>query len=133
MRYAFITICLFFALNAIGQNKKVLKKVEAELIEEKSQWYIGNIQLWIDNSSISGLVQFNDKMQTLKFKMEEGQPESLTPEEVRKFEFFDTKKQTLRSFISVDYPVVNTLIGKEKVQQYSITHDRLGKILNQNF
>jgi hypothetical protein len=38
MRYTLFVVCIFSFLNVIGQKKRVLKKVAADLQKENSQW-----------------------------------------------------------------------------------------------
>jgi hypothetical protein len=102
MRFTFILVCLLCALDAIGQKKKVMSKVEADLVKEQSQWFQGSIELWVDSPKILGALRFNDKTQVLTFKVEGGEPETLKPNEVKRFEFFDEEKHLTRNFISVD-------------------------------
>jgi hypothetical protein len=120
VRYTLIFLCLLSVLDAIGQKKKVLKKVEAELIKEYSQWYDGSIQLWVVENKIQGLIQFNDKTQVLTFKLEGAESEILKPNEVKEFEFFDDESQVVRNFISLDYPVIESFSGEKKIRFYSL-------------
>lgn len=125
MRYTLTMICLLFVFDAIGQKKKVLKKVEADLAKEYSQWYDGSIQLWVDENKIQGLIQFNDKTQVLTFKLEGAESEILKPNEVKEFEFFDEESKVVRSFISLDYPVIESFSEEKKIRYYAI-HDANG-------
>jgi hypothetical protein len=102
MRFIFITICVFLSTPVFGQKKKVLEKIEADLIKEQSQWYDGNIQLWVGEDKIPGLIQFNDKTQVLTFRLDGGEPETLKPSEVKKFDFFDKENRITRNFIAAD-------------------------------
>jgi hypothetical protein len=120
MRFTFILVCLLCALDAIGQKKKVMSKVEADLIEENSQWYDGSIQLLDDDSKIPGLLLFNDKTQLLSIKLEGGQSEILRPNELKSFEFYDKENQLIRSFVSINYPLIESFIGERKVKYYSL-------------
>jgi len=119
MRCTFILICLLSIFHAQGQKKKVLAKVEADLIKEQAQWNDGSIQLWGDSSKISGSLLFNDKTQLLAFKLEGGEPENLRPNEAKGFEFFDTENQLMRSFVSMNYPKIESFTKEDKIKFYS--------------
>jgi len=119
MRCTFILICLLSIFHAQGQKKKVLAKVEADLIKEQAQWNDGSIQLWGDSSKISGSLLFNDKTQLLAFKLEGGEPENLRPNEAKGFEFFDTENQLMRSFVSMNYPIIESFTKEDKIKFYS--------------
>jgi hypothetical protein len=118
MRYIVICICLFWSISGIGQKKKVLKKVEADLTKELGQWYLGNVQFWADDSKISGLLQFNDKTRLLTFKLEDSQSEILRPNEVKGFDFFDEENNITRSFVSIRYPVIESYTNEKTFRHY---------------
>jgi hypothetical protein len=116
MRSILFLISLSSFLSVAAQKQKVLNKVEAHLAKENSQWYDGNIQLWEDVEKIPGSIRFNDKTQVLTFKLDEGEPEILKPSEVKRFEFFDTERKLVRSFISIEYPIIEGVISEQKAQ-----------------
>ncbi len=120
MRTILFAISILSFFNVTGQKKKILNKVAADLQKESSQWYHGNALLKDDElTKVQGLFQFNDKTRVLTFKGEE-EAEILLPSKVVKFDFFDEEIQKKRSFISIDYPIVEDFKKDGKLLYYSL-------------
>jgi hypothetical protein len=103
MRCLILSFLIFSISGAQAQNKAILKKITSEF-EDNSKWLDGSVQIREDQATLQGLVQFNEKLQTLKFDKGES-IEFLTPNNVMKFEFYDPDAQLQKTFISIDYPI----------------------------
>ncbi len=104
MRFLLICFLLLLPTISCSQKKSIINKVTSELENENSIWYEGTVKLREDNSSLKGLIQFNEKLRILKFSSGET-IEVLIPNDVVQFEFNDLEQERWREFISVDYPI----------------------------
>jgi hypothetical protein len=120
VRYIFFMVCLLSFSSVTGQKKRVLNKVAVDLQKENSQWYDGTAILKDDEQTrLQGLFQFNEKTQVLAFKSG-NESEVLSPNKVMKFDFFDEEIEEYRTFISIDYPIVEDFKKEGKFLYYSL-------------
>ncbi len=104
MRFVILSLFLFTVTISLAQKKKIINKVTEELENENTIWYNGSIKSREDNSTLKGLIQFNEKLRILKFSSGEN-IEVLIPDDVIEFEFDDLEQERWRKFISIDYPI----------------------------
>jgi hypothetical protein len=69
MRLVIINLLLLLPLFSWSQKKSVLKKVTAEFQNNHLVWSDGLIQLRESDANLKGLIQFNEKLRTLKFRL----------------------------------------------------------------
>jgi hypothetical protein len=103
MRWLTLIILIFSTYCIQAQKKGILKKITSEF-EDNSKWLNGSVQIREDQATLQGLIQFNERLQTLRFKVGET-IEFLAPNNVMKFEFYDSDAQLKKTFISIDYPI----------------------------
>jgi len=104
MRFVILSLLLLMSTASWAQKKKIINKVTAELENGNTIWHNGSIKSREDNSTSKGLIQFNEKLRTLKFSSGET-IEVLIPDDVIEFEFNDLEQERWRKFICLDYPI----------------------------